>query len=1102
MEPFFRRFTRLGPRAKRLAFEALERRDLLTVMRLVDWNTLNGPNVAFDADFTTILEAIGNETVQGNTKRIDILALQETDSVEGSDSIGKIEAILDNLYMSSGADYTFSMTTLDGGGDRTGFVYDTSTVELLATSQIDLTHNILRGKFRPLGTSGDDDFYVYTVHLSSSGGASVRQDEAATLRADADSLPEGTSILVVGDFNLEGSSEGAWTQLVTIGGAGQLQDVANAPGEWHDNVAFKSLHSQDPVATPNGMGGFIGGMDDRFDIQFASGEWFDDVGLEYIDGSYHVFGNNGTHTLNRSIDTGTGASPAVLAALIAASDHLPVVADYEFTSGPNVHIRETGGQTKAVEGGVFDVYSVVLDTVPSANVTITVTPDAQVDVGAGAGVAMQLVFTPANALTPQTVVVNAVDDLIGEGNHSGLISHTSTSTDLDYDAFTIGDVVVAIIDNDAPVIVINELDSDTIGTDMLEFVELYDGGVGNVSLDSLSLVFFNGNLTGDPAYEVYDLTGYFTDPNGFFVLGNAGIGSRDITFSNSTLQNGADAVALYSGSFTLGNGPTTTNLLDAVVYDTDDADDTGLLVLLEAGQPQVNEDGNNNKDFDAIARVPDHGTPRTTETYVAQAPTPDALNAPPTPGYLLVQSGTRVDVEEGGLTDNYQLSLQTFPTDDVTITVDPDDQLDLGAGPGAAIMLTFTPANAIIPQTITVAAVDDVLVEGDHTGLITHSVASADLAYDGLVIGDVVASIVDNDAPAAQSIVITEIMYNPTTSESGPPLPEWIEVANTGAGPVDLEGWFFADEDTSWGAVPAGTILQPSQVAVFFDTTFTSAATFRAEWSVPANALVVGVSWGALANTPSDVNEILELKDDGGVQMDLLNYDDASPWPSDPGGPSIYLTNPVLDNNAGGSWALSSNGVNRAHTSTGPTFSTSDVGSPGYLPVSADFNFDGEVSGDDFLAWQRGFGTIAPNALKSDGDADSDLDVDSGDLGLWEAAYGTVVPLVAPVSVPLASSGDEPPEPLGAVALAADPFPANVFLALPTVANQEVSAEVEDDTPLLSTEVVDTALTAGENLVIAPRSSIDELLLTDGGSDGEDAADEAFADWDELSLAL
>ena len=125
-------------------------------------------------------------------------------------------------------------------------------------------------------------------------------------------------------------------------------------------------------------------MDDRFDIQFGSGEVFDGIGFEYVVGSYHVFGNNGTHTFDGSITTGTGASPAVLSALVAASDHLPVVADYEVVvSTPNVRITQTSGETKVIEGGLYDTYQIVLDTVPAANVSVTVTPNAQLDIGNG-----------------------------------------------------------------------------------------------------------------------------------------------------------------------------------------------------------------------------------------------------------------------------------------------------------------------------------------------------------------------------------------------------------------------------------------------------------------------------------------------------------------------------------------------------------------------------------------------------------------------------------------------------------------------------------------------------------------------------------------------
>jgi hypothetical protein len=44
-------------------------------------------------------------------------------------------------------------------------------------------------------------------------------------------------------------------------------------------------------------------------------------------------------------------------------------------------------------------------------------------------------------------------------------------------------------------VVINELDSDTLGADALEFIELYDDGAGNTPLDDLAVVFFNGATT-------------------------------------------------------------------------------------------------------------------------------------------------------------------------------------------------------------------------------------------------------------------------------------------------------------------------------------------------------------------------------------------------------------------------------------------------------------------------------------------------------------------------------------------------------------------------------------------------------------------------------
>lgn len=979
------RLVGLSLRAKRLCFEALERRDLLAVMRIVDWNTLNGPNdAAGDANFQTIFQAIGNETVQGNTQRINILALQETDPAgPGGDSITRVQSILNGLYAS--ANYEYVVSAVDGGGDSTGFVYDTTSVSLLESVVVGsntLTHNVVRAKFRPTDTFGESDFYVYSVHLKSGdtgADATIRGSEAALLRADADSLNEGANVLFVGDFNMKTSSETAWANFTAVG-PGQVQDVANAPGNWYNNAAFKSLHSQDPKTS----------MDDRFDIQFASGEFYDGIGVDYVTGSYHVFGNNGTHTFDGPITTGTGASTDVLNALFAASDHLPVVADYQLiVSTPKVRISETLGGTKVVEGGLYDTYQVVLDTVPAANVSVTVTPNAQVDVGNGAGVPLVLVFTPANALAPQTVVVRAADDAAGEGDHTGLITHTSASADVSYNGLAVTSVNVAIVDNDAPKIVINEIDSDTPGADALEFVELYDGGVGNVSLTGKTVVFFNGN--GNTAYRVIDLAGQSTDANGFFVLGNAAVAGVDLVFAGNSLQNGEDAVALYAGAFTNGASITTTNLLDAIVYSNGQTDGSGLLPLLLAGQTSVNENQNGDGTNQSLSRVSDGGAPRQTSTYVAQTPTPGTYNQLPPVGVQFVQSGARVDVAEGGGADSYQIALDSIPTANVTITVDPDGQTDLGAGAGVAIVLVFTPANALIPQTVTVTAIDDAAVEGTHTSVITHTATSADARYNGLGISNVVANITDNDTPPPVSIVISEIMYNPASSEGNAASPEWVEVVNTGAAAVDLGGWLFDDEDSSnWGAIPANTVLNPNQIAVFFDATLMSAAQFRTDWAVPAGTLVVGIGWGNLANTPSPTNEILQLFNNIGVEMDVVNFDDASPWPGAADGPSIYLKNLSADNNNGANWGRSAAGVGGAVSPTGATFSPSDVGSPGRVFLAGDFNLNGSVDAADYVLWRKTLGSTTNLQADQSGPSVGVPNgvVDQADYAYWRSNFG------------------------------------------------------------------------------------------------------------------
>ena len=107
-------------------------------------------------------------------------------------------------------------------------------------------------------------------------------------------------------------------------------------------------------------------------------------------------------------------------------------------------------------------------------------------------------------------------------------------------------------------LVINETDADTAGFDILEFIELYDGGTGNTPLDNHVLVFFNGaGGSSRGAYRVIDLSGLSTGADGFFLAAQAAVpGIADRVSANTgiiydfALQNGEDAVAIYQANET------------------------------------------------------------------------------------------------------------------------------------------------------------------------------------------------------------------------------------------------------------------------------------------------------------------------------------------------------------------------------------------------------------------------------------------------------------------------------------------------------------------------------------------------------------------------
>jgi len=190
--------------------------------------------------------------------------------------------------------------------------------------------------------------------------------------------------------------------------------------------------------------------------------------------------------------------------------------------------------------------------------------------------------------------------------------------------------------------------------------------------------------------------------------------SVDYAVSGGTATGGGVDYTLATGTVTIIAGNTTTTIDISIVDDSIDESDETIEVTIS--NPVNAKLGTN-----------------ATHTYTIQDND--------TAGVTITESVGSTDVTEGGATDTYDVVLTSQPTADVTITINPDAQVTTTPS-----SLTFTSLNWNSAQTVTVSAVDDDVVEGNHTGTITHSVSSTDSNYDGISISNVVANITDNDA--------------------------------------------------------------------------------------------------------------------------------------------------------------------------------------------------------------------------------------------------------------------------------------------------------------------------------------------------------------------
>lgn len=338
--------------------------------------------------------------------------------------------------------------------------------------------------------------------------------------------------------------------------------------------------------------------------------------------------------------------------------------------------------------------------------------------------------------------------------------------------------------------VINEIDSDTPGTEVAEFIELK--GNPDESAAGLVLVLFNGVAAGPTSYHAVDLSTATANAEGYILLAGPGIPGADFYLPTGVLQNGEDAVALYQAnvsSFPNGTAPTTANLIDAIVYETaGDADRnwTGL------GSPPVyDEAGLGAPAQHSLARIPDGTGP-----FACTPPTPGTANAHSETFTISGPSFLRMNQVTGLLPASAVVTLQNTGTAPLQVT---SFELDGASDSQFSTLLAASPAPPVTLQynettTLTVRFQEtDVSSNRIYQGAITYvtdnpTSPSGSMPFTAeLVRGTPAANVGD--------VMVNEICYNPQTNDynndgsTAGQNDEFVELVNMTDSPILIEGW-------------------------------------------------------------------------------------------------------------------------------------------------------------------------------------------------------------------------------------------------------------------------------------------------------------------------
>jgi hypothetical protein len=269
---------------------------------------------------------------------------------------------------------------------------------------------------------------------------------------------------------------------------------------------------------------------------------------------------------------------------------------------PGISISESAGSTSVNEqGATTDTYTLTLNTTPKAPVSIVVAAaDNQTRLSTdGITFAAWLTLSLSDQ-TPQTITVKAVDDAAIEASpHQGVITHTVSSADSNYNGLSVRAVNVGIQDNDvAPLITkISQIQgSGSTFNSTYGGTQTIEGIVTRVFLGSTKLNGFyvqeeaadsDDNAATSEAIFVFDSAGLFTGNQGDKVRVTGNVGEYTSSSSNIAGTGSSSLTQLSALTSVVNLGAASLPAATSVTLPIADASQLeryeGMLVEISAG---------------------------------------------------------------------------------------------------------------------------------------------------------------------------------------------------------------------------------------------------------------------------------------------------------------------------------------------------------------------------------------------------------------------------------------------------------------------------------------------------------------------------------------